>query len=960
MPSALETLVKILKLEREQGCKNTAVIGGLSAFSQKWSQDAHQQARKAEHHLLVDELSGLLQRYEQIENKNDRTASIGYMIDRITGRVPPPPEFRAPPQPVSESSTDRAAPPDVESMDVPLAPVERPPRAPERPRREPRVERGPRSDVPAEREQTSERDAKGESRGERQSDARSEREPKGERQPQKPRQPQPPRPPKPARPPHSDEDEDGGGSEFTERESDSGGYGYDDYDSPRQRGKNRSQPPVRDIPEPVRLARPPRRPVPVFSPEEADDILRGLNESVTTIKGVGPGVGAMLEKLNLHVINDLLTYFPRRHDDYTNLRSINRLLPGTDKDSTVIGTVVHAEVRAGKGGRKDFFMVLDDGTARMGVTFFGQHFLIRTIKKSQQLVLSGKVSLFRGQMQMTNPEWEVLDVENLHTVGIVPVYGLTEGLSGRVLRKIMRNTVNYWADRIPDFVPESTLERCELADLGWALKQMHFPEGWDHLAHARSRVLFDRLLLLQLAMLANRRQWQSVSGLPLMVTDEFLDSFISAVFPYPLTGAQRRAIDDIRHDTASAIPMNRLLQGDVGSGKTAVATVAIALALANGKQAALMVPTSILAEQHYRTVSATLSRMPGEGAPVVALLTGALSTAERESIYRGLADGSIDVVIGTHALIQEGVTFKDLAIAVIDEQHRFGVEQRKALRGKSTNPHLLVMTATPIPRSLALTIFADLDLSIIDEMPPGRIPIETRVIQPVERSRIYNFIESQLNEGRQAFVVHPLVEASETIEAPAAVEAYERLQQIFFRHKVGLLHGRMKPAEKDEVMAAFSSGEYQVLVTTSVAEVGVNVPNATVMMIEGADRFGLSQLHQFRGRVGRGEHASYCLLFSDTNSDEARQRLAVMESTNDGFKLAEMDWKLRGAGDLIGTRQSGGSAIDLMSEVTPQLVELAQREARTIYAEDPDLTQEQHRLLAQRVRALHNERTDLS
>jgi ATP-dependent DNA helicase RecG len=406
--------------------------------------------------------------------------------------------------------------------------------------------------------------------------------------------------------------------------------------------------------------------------------------------------------------------------------------------------------------------------------------------------------------------------------------------------------------------------------------------------------------------------------------------------------------------------MNRLVQGDVGSGKTAVATVGIAMALANGKQAALMVPTSILAEQHYRGISATLAKMPGDRKPVIALLTSSISQSEREAIYRGIADGSVDVVIGTHALIQEGVDFKDLALAIIDEQHRFGVEQRKALRGKGTNPHLLVMTATPIPRTLALTMYADLDLSIIDEMPPGRIPIQTRVIDPVARQRMYNFVESELNKGRQAFVVHPLVEASEKIEAPAALEAYEQLQQVFYHHKVGLLHGRMKPGEKDEVMESFSSGQFDVLVTTSVAEVGVNVPNATVMIIEGANRFGLAQLHQFRGRVGRGEHASYCLLISDTNSEEARERLQVMESTTDGFKLAEMDWKLRGAGDLIGTRQSGGNHLQLVQEMTPQLVEVAQREARTIYEEDPSLALEQHALLAERVRLLQDERSDVS
>jgi len=926
MPSALETLVKILKLERDQGCKNTAVIGGLAAFGEKWSPDAHVQAKKPEHHLLVDELSGLLTRYETIPNKSERLNTISYMLDRITGRVPAPPEFQV-------KVADVAPPPPQEPTSPPLH-EELPPVPPplEHKREEPRP--------PPERPQHK------------------------ERPPRPPQQAKPPR--KPAR--DSEDDENGGEFPAEERGREAS---YDSYEAPPSRGGKASrgrspQTMELDIPAQPRLARVPRHPRPQISQEEAADILRGLEQPVTVAKGVGPGTAELLEKLGIRTVGDLLDFLPRRYDDYTHLRTISQLTAAPDTSVTVIATVIHTEVRVGRGGRRDFYMILDDGTARMGVTFFGQHFLMRAIKVGNQLVLSGTTSMFRNQVQMTNPEWESLDAENLHTIGIVPVYPLTEGLGSKMLRKLMKSTVNYWADRIPDYVPEATLERCELADLGWMYKNLHFPEGPDHLHHARNRFIFNELLLLQLAVLANRREWQSMPAQPLQIWDEYLDRFIQAVFPYSLTNAQRRAIDDIRRDVGQSLPMNRLLQGDVGSGKTAVATVAIAMALANNKQAALMVPTSILAEQHYRNISATLEKMPGERRPVVALLTGALSETERQSIYRGMADGSIDVVIGTHALIQEGVEFKDLAVAIIDEQHRFGVEQRRSLRGKGTNPHLLVMTATPIPRTLALTLFADLDLTIIDEMPPGRIPIQTRVVDPVARERVYNFVENELNKGRQAFIVHPLVEESDKIDAPAAVEAYERLQKVFFRHKVGLLHGRLRPAEKDEVMAAFSSGQYDVLVTTSVAEVGVNVPNATVMVIEGANRFGLAQLHQFRGRVGRGEHASYCLLLSDTNDDEARARLQVMENTNDGFKLAEMDWKLRGAGDLVGTRQSGGEMrmrgmrLELVQEMTPQLVELAQREARTIYEEDPTLIQEQHRLLAQRVGMLHNERTDVS
>jgi ATP-dependent DNA helicase RecG len=391
------------------------------------------------------------------------------------------------------------------------------------------------------------------------------------------------------------------------------------------------------------------------------------------------------------------------------------------------------------------------------------------------------------------------------------------------------------------------------------------------------------------------------------------------------------------------------------------------LAVANGRQAAIMAPTSILAEQHYRNIGNALAKLPGERQPQVALLTGSLTADERAEARARIADGSVDVIVGTHALIQEGVEFHDLALAVIDEQHRFGVEQRGLLRGKGKNPHLLVMTATPIPRTLALTLHADLDLTVIDEMPPGRQPIQTRVVEPVARERIFSFVESQLEQGRQAFIVHPLVEASEKIEARSALEAYEELSQVFYKFKVGLLHGRMKPAEKDEVMTAFSRGTYDVLVTTSVAEVGVDVPNASVIVIEGANRFGLAQLHQFRGRVGRGEHASYCLLIPDNNSSEARERLQALEEISDGFRLAEMDWKLRGSGDLLGTQQSGERAsrgfraMNRLSEfVTPELVALAQREARTIYEEDPYLSQEQHRLLAQRVQLLQDERSDVS
>ena len=888
MPSALETLVKILKLERDQGYKNNAVIGGLTAYGDTWQETARQQARKAHHHKLVDELVVLLNTYDQTEDRTERHRTIGYMLDRIMGRVPPPPEYQVDP----EEDPAPAAMPEVDAREDDR------PKAPRQPEQDRKGGRRP---------QQSHKGGKSGKKQGRRHESRSE---------------------------HAD------GQVTVWREP-----------APDSHHKL-------DIPQQQRLARPPRNPRPQVAPEEAVDIMRGLSAPVTTVKGVGAHMAESLDKLGIQTINDLLFYLPRRYDDYTRLAYISKLQPQTVV--TIIGTVKNTQVRVGRNKRKDFYMEIDDGSGVMSVIFFGQHWLVQQIRRGKQLVLSGKTSIFGHEVQLVNPEWEELDEENLHTVGIVPVYSLTEGLTARRLRRLMKNTVDYWTERLADYVPESVLDRAELADLGWAIRNLHFPEGADHLAHARSRYIFDQLLLLQLAILANRRDWQAVPGQPLDVTDDFLEPFIETVFPYTLTGAQQRAIADIRRDVSQETPMNRLLQGDVGSGKTAVAITAMAMAFVSGKQAALMAPTSILAEQHYRGISATLEDLPGERKPVVALLTSALTTTEREAIYNGLADGSIDFVIGTHALIQEGVEFHDLALAVIDEQHRFGVGQRGTLRGKGSNPHLLVMTATPIPRTLALTLYADLDLTIMDEMPPGRIPIETRIVRNVERERIYSFVEAQIEQGRQAFIVHPLVEASENIEAKAAVEAYEELSQVFFRYRVGLLHGRMRPAEKDDIMAAFSEGEFDILVTTSVAEVGVDVPNASVIVIEGANRFGLAQLHQFRGRVGRGQFASYCLLIPDANTPEAEERLKAMESTNDGFVLAEIDWKLRGAGDLVGTRQSGRNALQLVEAMTPQLVELAQREARTLYEEDAYLARPEHQLLAQRVDMLFNEESDVS
>ena len=518
MPSPLETLVKILKLEREQGCENKAVMGGLGEFSAKWKPDALASARKPEHSLLVDELVDLLQTYESISNKTERHKSIGYMLDRITGRIPMPDEYK-----------QRLATVQVEARESRQAEVK------------------PSPDKESQNQQVE--------------------------QP-KPQQKQPA-----------------------------------SNNRPIKRSSNRTsrRPQKLDIKPLPKLDRAPRKSRPERTVEESLQLMDELDQSITVIKGIGEKVAEPYANVGIKTIRDMLNYFPRRYDDYTSLTAIRNLIPNATV--TVIGMVRNAQIRIGRNARKDFAIVLDDGTEEMEITFFGQHFLTRSIKVDQQIVVSGKVTRFRDKLQMVNPEWEHLDAEQLHTARIVPVYPMSDGLKPRSFRNRMKQVVDDWTEKIVDYVPEATLERAELGDLGWAIRNIHFPEGWDHLEHAQRRLTFDELILLQLAILGNRREWQAVPGPELQVTDDFVERFVNTVFPYELTNAQQRAIADTRRDVQSNIPMNRLIQGDVGSGKTAVATVALAIAIQNGKQAALMAPTSILAEQHYRGIRETLAKM---------------------------------------------------------------------------------------------------------------------------------------------------------------------------------------------------------------------------------------------------------------------------------------------------------------------------------------------------------------
>jgi ATP-dependent DNA helicase RecG len=666
-----------------------------------------------------------------------------------------------------------------------------------------------------------------------------------------------------------------------------------------------------------------------------------LDAPVTILPGIGPHHAQTLARLGIHNLRDMLYYLPRRYDDYSQMKPINRLWYG--EEVTVIGTIQSVTARNLGGGRKQIIeVVVSDGTGALRCNWFNQPWIGKRLRPGVHIVLSGKIDQYLGRLVMNSPEWEPLEQQQLSTNRIVPVYPLTANITQRWLRKMINSVVAYWAPRIPDPLPPDLRKSSRLVQLSQALRQVHFPDSWESLKAARYRLSFDEIFLLQIGVLRQKRLWSEGAAQSFFVSDDWLGEQIDRL-PFTLTSAQQRVLQDVRNDLVAGHPMNRLLQGDVGSGKTIVAALAIAMVAKKGAQTAVMAPTSILAEQHYRNLAKILADPDQDSPPLTAeqirLLIGATPESEKIIIRQGLEDGSIKLVIGTHALIEDPVQFKDLELIIIDEQHRFGVEQRALLRSKGTSPHLLVMTATPIPRSLALTIYGDLDLSVIDEMPPGRQEISTYVLQPRERERAYRLIKSQVDAGHQAFIIYPLVEETEKTEAMAAVEEYQRLkEQIFTENRLGLLHGRLRQEEKEEVMALFRDQKYHILVSTSVVEVGVDIPNATVMLIEGANHFGLAQLHQFRGRVGRGSEKSYCILVPDTGDEAENERLKAMTETNDGFVLAERDLQQRGPGDFLGTRQSGFAELQLARLTDVKLIENARRQAQALFDMNASLT----------------------
>jgi ATP-dependent DNA helicase RecG len=687
----------------------------------------------------------------------------------------------------------------------------------------------------------------------------------------------------------------------------------------------------------------------------------GLDASVTKISGIGEFNAQKFNKLGVHTIRDLLYFFPARYDDYSALKTISQLFYGDQV--TIVGRVASARKHRTKTSLWIVRVVIEDASGMIECSWFTNERFVDNLMKQfivgREMVISGKVNEYMGRLVFQSPTYEPAEREWVTGGNIVPVYRLTEGLQPLLVRRVMRRLVDYWPGRVPEHLPETVRNQARLIPIAEALRDIHFPRDMRAQEAARRRLAFDELFTLQLAVLRQRHLWRKEPAQVLHPDPATRDKLI-ATLPYQLTNAQRRALDAITTDMAKPMAMHRLLQGDVGSGKTVVAALGMALAASLGAQSALMAPTEILAEQHFKTISALFAAFNEKaGLPPVkaALLTGSVKASEKRAIYEALTNGEIQVIIGTHALIQEAVAFKNLGFVVVDEQHRFGVMQRTALRQKAgeLNPHTLVMTATPIPRTLALTMYGDLDNTILDEMPPGRQPIETQWFAPAERERAYRFVQHQVGEGRQAFIICPLVEESEKVEAKAAVEEYERLKRdVFPKLKLGLLHGKMKSAEKEETMTAFARGETDILVSTSVVEVGIDVPNATVMLIEGANRFGLSQLHQFRGRVGRGEHKSYCLLFADSSSDVGDQRLQAIVSTQDGFKLAEIDLEIRGPGEFFGTRQSGDPELKLVNVRDRDLLETARAQAEKLLEGDAEIAQ--HPLLGEKVAAFWRNR----